>query len=116
MDLKEYQEAAKKTDQLPEPHEHAVLVPLLGLVGEAGTLVSEYKKLLRDGEAHERFRERVSEELGDILWYLANVASKFGLDLGEIAKRNLWKTRDRWPVVTQLQGEVAALFDEAYPA
>lgn len=115
MDLKEYQEEAKKTDQLPEPSEHAVLVPLLGLVGEAGTLVSEYKKLLRDGSAHERFRDRVSEELGDILWYLANVASKFGLDLGEIAKRNLWKTRDRWPLVPQEQIEAAGLFDETYP-
>jgi len=43
---------------------------LLGLAGEAGTLLSEYKKHLRDGDAHQLHKERVAEELGDLLWYL----------------------------------------------
>jgi len=38
----------------------------------------------------------VAEELGDILWYVANVASKFGLSLEEIARDNLEKVEDRW--------------------
>ena len=62
-----------------------LIVPMLGLAGETGQLLSEYKKHLRDGEAHRLFKERVSEELGDLLWYIANVASKFDLTLDEIA-------------------------------
>jgi len=37
---------------------------LLGLAGEAGGLLSEYKKFLRDGSAHKLFKQRVGEELG----------------------------------------------------
>jgi len=35
-----------------------------------------YKKYLRAGGAYKIFTDRVSEELGDILWYLANIAAK----------------------------------------
>jgi hypothetical protein len=56
----------------------------------------EYKKLLRDGTTHRKFGEEVAEELGDVLWYVANVANKFGIDLDEIAEQNLAKTADRW--------------------
>ena len=71
-------------------------MPLLGLAGEAGQLLSEYKKRLRDGPSHVRFVDRVHEDLGDILWYVSNVASKYGLDLNEIAASNLSKTRARF--------------------
>jgi hypothetical protein len=43
------------------------------------------------------FKEQVGEDLGDLLWYVANVATKFDLDLGEVAAANLVKTQDRWP-------------------
>lgn len=103
MRLGEYQERARETDQNPrrnddasgEPNRREV-IPLLGLVGEVGSLLSEYKKLQRDGKIHRNFREEVAEELGDILWYVANVADKFGLGLEEIAVANLAKVRDRW--------------------
>ena len=65
--------------------EKAELIPLLGLVGEVGSLLGEYKKLLRDGSIHQNFRDEVQEELGDVLWYVANVAEKFGLDLNDVA-------------------------------
>ena len=74
----------------------SLVVPMLGLAGETGQLLSEYKKHLRDGEAHRLFKERVSEELGDLLWYIANVASKFDLSLSEIATANLAKVKERW--------------------
>ncbi|MGW8135833.1 MazG nucleotide pyrophosphohydrolase domain-containing protein [Sphingomonas zeae] len=69
---------------------------MLGLAGETGQLLSEYKKHLRDGAAHRLFKDRVGEELGDLLWYIANVASKFGLDLDQIAEKNLDKVRARF--------------------
>jgi NTP pyrophosphatase (non-canonical NTP hydrolase) len=76
MDLNEYQVSALKTDQVPAVANSEKILPLLGLAGEAGQLLSEYKKYLRDGEAHELFPERVAEELGDILWYVASAAAK----------------------------------------
>ncbi len=116
MDLRTYQAEALKTDQVPGPttneSDASLLVPLLGLAGEAGELLTEYKKHLREGDSYRLFKERVSEELGDLLWYVANVASKFGLDLNAIAEENLRKTRDRWG-----EGRVRQdlVFDSDYP-
>lgn len=96
MKISEYQTAAQQTDRNPGKSQKARTIAFLGLVGEAGSLLSEYKKLLRDGGAHLRFRQQVEEELGDLLWYIANIASKFDLQLSEIAVKNLVKTKDRW--------------------
>ena len=96
MDFRNYQQQALKTDQVPSGIENDKIVPLLGLVGEAGSLLTEYKKHLRDGDAHKLFNKGIAEELGDLLWYVANVASKFDLDLQEIAEGNLKKCLDRW--------------------
>lgn len=103
MRLREYQAEAKKTDQFPKRRsrpdgipDKGELVPLLGLTGEVGALLSEYKKLLRDGPVHLRFSDRLKEELGDTLWYVSTVASRFGLSLESIAKENLKKVNDRW--------------------
>jgi NTP pyrophosphatase (non-canonical NTP hydrolase) len=100
MDFDRYQNEALRTDRVPtrgDPDDVlSLVVPMLGLAGETGQLLSEYKKHLRDGEAHRLFKERVSEELGDLLWYIANVASKFDLTLDEIAGANLAKVKARW--------------------
>lgn len=101
MNLNAYQTEAQKTDRVPSRRNvcdtgSELVVPLLGLAGETGELLSEYKKHLRDGDSHLLFRERVSEELGDLLWYVANVAAKFDLKLDDIAQANLKKTKDRW--------------------
>ena len=97
MDFNSYQKEALRTDRVLE-HDAAasLIVPMLGLAGETGQLLSEYKKHLRDGEAHHLFKARVSEELGDLLWYIANVASKFDLTLSDIAAGNLAKVEQRW--------------------
>jgi NTP pyrophosphatase (non-canonical NTP hydrolase) len=100
MDFSKYQAHALETDRTRQLSrdlaDATILVPLLGLASEAGELLGEYKKHLRDGEAHVLFKERVAEELGDLLWYVANVASKFGLDLTAIAESNLKKTKGLW--------------------
>jgi NTP pyrophosphatase (non-canonical NTP hydrolase) len=100
MNLDEYQKQALETDQIPHlddiKYDPEKLVPLLGLAGETGELLSEYKKYLRDGDAHVLFKDRIAEELGDLLWYISNVAWKFELSLDNIAQSNLSKVRDRW--------------------
>jgi NTP pyrophosphatase (non-canonical NTP hydrolase) len=112
MDLHEFQVAAQETDQAPGSDDKAIIVPLLGLAGEAGTLLTEYKKLLRDGPAYVSFRDQISEELGDVLWYVANLATKFDLDLRDIAAANLAKTVGRWGDPGQVPPTQPLLFDE----
>lgn len=112
MDLHEFQVAAQGTDQAPGSDDRAIIVPLLGLAGEAGALLTEYKKLLRDGPAYVSFRDQISEELGDVLWYVANLATKFDLDLGDIATANLAKTAGRWGGPGQVPPTQPLLFDE----
>lgn len=110
MEFDEYQRRSQETDQKPGSGDDAMIVPLLGLVGEAGTLQAEFKKRLRDGDAHARFTEQVAEELGDILWYVSNVAFKVGMSMDDIAQKNLVKTRERW---LRSKGP-RVLFDEEY--
>ncbi|MDA8399003.1 MAG: nucleoside triphosphate pyrophosphohydrolase family protein [Actinomycetota bacterium] len=111
MELGEYQREAQKTDQFGKDD---TVVPLLGMGGEVGSLLAEYKKLMRDGAAHVLFPMQVAEELGDILWYLANAATKFDLDLDTIASENLAKTRDHWP--PDGSEPIYRLLDDRYPA
>lgn len=100
MDFDSYQEAASHTDRLSDEDvvidRESLIVSMLGLAGETGQLLCEYKKHLRDGDAHHLFEERISEELGDLLWYISTVASKFDLSLSEIATANLTKIKKRW--------------------
>lgn len=96
MELNAYQREAHRTEKKVDTQGVDVMVPILGLAGEVGELLNEYKKKLRDGDAHERFTDRVAEELGDILWYTAETATKFTLELDDIALRNLAKTRARF--------------------
>jgi NTP pyrophosphatase (non-canonical NTP hydrolase) len=101
MQFSEYQKSAATTDQLslagaPKPAD-PILVPLLGLAGETGTLLSEYKKVLLNAGDREYYAHFVKEELGDILWYMSAIADKFGLSLDDIAFDNLVKCHNRWP-------------------
>ena len=120
MELNEYQRLANQTDQQPETgnldtDSKSIMVPLLGMAGEVGELLGEHKKWLRDGASYKLFPERVKEELGDLLWYLTNVATKHGLTLGEVAEFNLSKTWRRWQPVGLAKGP-RKLFDEDFPS
>ena len=120
--LAKYQELAKATDQMDSALRQEIdpelalkrLVPLLGMAGEVGSLLVEYKKYLRDGNAHPLFPDHVAEELGDILWYLANTATNFDQNLAEIAAQNLEKTRRRWSAKGEPEKSYV-LFDEDRP-
>lgn len=91
MNLSDYQREAAETDVL---HPDDRLLPLIGLGGEVGQLMAEYKKRERDRSGYRAFRDEVREELGDILWYAAALARRNDLDLDQIAQDNLRKTRE----------------------
>lgn len=69
----------------------------LGLAGEAGEVAGKIKKIARDddGLIHEAVRAKLADELGDVLWYVSQMASQLGLRLEGIARGNLAKLRDR---------------------
>lgn len=91
MTFKHYAAEAAKTAIYPE--EHKIVYPLMGLIGEAGEFANKYKKVLRDGK--EFSKEDMTSELGDILWYLAAIASDAGIPLEDVAYENLKKLKDR---------------------
>lgn len=86
----------------------------MGLASEVGSLVTQFKKRVRDGDAHALFSERAAEELGDILWYVANLSFKLDLELDGVAQLNLRRTNERWPAPGQ--SVPASLFDDEYPS
>lgn len=114
MDLHAYQDVVSQTDCLGDEGAASLMVPLLGLAGEVGELQSEYKKAIRDGDGANLYHARFAEELGDVPWYVANLATKLGFDLNKIAEQNLDKVRDRWGRRTGL-AEQRPAFDEGYP-
>ena len=115
MELNAYQDHANRTDQRPGRDEQALVFPLLGLASEVGSLVNQYKKRVRDGEAHELFDRKAAVELGDILWYVANLAAKLGYSLQDVADENLRRINERWPAETA-EGPALLLDDDFPPA
>ena len=84
-DFAMYQQHAKAT-RFHEPVHggDAITTPMLGLIGETGEVVSELKKRAREGEAYVAFRDRLAEEAGDLLWYVADLANWRGIRLADI--------------------------------
>ncbi|PJC56175.1 hypothetical protein CO026_01845 [Candidatus Kaiserbacteria bacterium CG_4_9_14_0_2_um_filter_41_32] len=100
MKFSEYQEQSKLTAKYPNVGDDFVY-PTLGLVGEAGEFANKIKKLMRDknifrpSAVSEGDRDDVLKELGDVLWYTAQLATEFGVNLDDVAKSNLEKLLSR---------------------
>jgi NTP pyrophosphatase (non-canonical NTP hydrolase) len=96
MELSEYQSLSRRTATYPRAGKD-MTYPALGLCGEAGEVAEKVKKTLRDddGVLTDERRAALSRELGDVLWYLSQVATEAGLDLEEIAAENLDKLFSR---------------------
>lgn len=90
MTFSEYQEAARSTAIYPR--DRAIVYPALGLTGEAGEVAEKVKKWIRDGNLD---KEAIAKELGDVLWYIAALSGDLGIDMDEIAQRNIQKLQDR---------------------
>ncbi len=95
MDLSEYQRESRRTAEYPR--EAWLAYPALGLAGEAGEVAEHAKKVIRDddGKVSDERRAAMSKELGDVLWYVAQLASELDLSLDDVAKQNLEKLFSR---------------------
>jgi len=96
MDLNHYQQGARATARYPQVGANPIY-PTLGLCGEAGEVADKVKKVIRDdnGVFSDPVRESLKLELGDVLWYVAQLASELGFDLDTIARANLEKLASR---------------------
>lgn len=100
MNLNGYQNRAYVTAVFPQ--EAALSYLPLKLAGEAGEVAEKFGKLFRKhGHADyaavygSEINLDLAKELGDVLWYVAILASKMGWSLNAIAELNLEKLRDR---------------------
>ena len=91
-----YQVESRKTWSLIHT-DHPIVYPTLGLVNEAGELAGKVKKIFRDkgGVISEEDRTALKYELGDVLWYMAQIATELDISLQEVAEANLEKLFSR---------------------
>lgn len=96
MTFEEYQQKSRKTAVYPNAGNNFIY-PTLGLAGEAGEVAEKIKKVLRDnnGVIDDARRDDIKKELGDVLWYVSQIASELGLSLDEIADLNIEKLYSR---------------------
>jgi NTP pyrophosphatase (non-canonical NTP hydrolase) len=90
-----YQTAAGLTITPDQDNEDRKVNAALGLAGEAGEVVELIKKAMFHGKPYTA--EQIKSELGDVLWYLNQMAYAHGLTLAEIAQANADKLRARYP-------------------
>lgn len=100
MNFDEYQKRAHETAIYPE--EIALAYVTMGLVGESGEIANKVKKIYRDGPRDTDFgaenktrKAMIRQEIGDVLWYLSELATVLGASLGDIAEDNIAKLTDR---------------------
>lgn len=95
MRLNEYQELAQRTSNRALDLKGHLFNGVLGLAGEAGECADLMKKhYFQDGRL---FVDDLEDELGDVLWYVAETAAALGLTLEEVAVRNVEKLKKRYP-------------------
>jgi NTP pyrophosphatase (non-canonical NTP hydrolase) len=100
MNFNEYQKKATATALYPRVGNNFVY-PTLGLVGEAGEVAEKVKKLIRDKQIEDPAllsqadKEALQKELGDVLWYIAQIATELKLNLADVAEMNLTKLQSR---------------------
>jgi len=96
MHFSDYQHLSRRTAHYPTIG-HPVIYPALGLTNEAGEVAGKIKKIFRDkgGAIGDADREVLKAELGDVLWYLAQVCTELDVSLEEVAQHNLDKLMSR---------------------
>jgi len=97
MTFEDYQKQSRFSAMYDPIGGSKFLYPVLGLAGESGELLNKVKKIFRDkaGKIDAETKESVISELGDVLWYVAQIATEFETPLADVAKCNLEKLKSR---------------------
>ena len=95
MTINEYQKLAMMTLN-PELDKKDVLINgVMGLCGESGEVIDIVKKHLAQGHALDK--EKIIKELGDVAWYMAEIATVLDVELEEVFVQNIEKLKKRYP-------------------
>ena len=95
MTINEYQKLAMTTLNPKLDEKDVIINGVMGLCGEAGEAIDIVKKWLAQG--HELDREKLIKEIGDVAWYIAEIATALGVTLEEVLTRNIEKLKARYP-------------------
>lgn len=95
LTLNDYQNYASRTARAGGDGQQRLIIAALGLAGEAGEFANMVKKLTAHG--HDIEPEILADELGDVMWYVAEAATALGISLGSIGQDNVNKLKKRYP-------------------
>jgi NTP pyrophosphatase (non-canonical NTP hydrolase) len=91
--FKEYQDFTHSTAIYPD--NKAVEYLTLGLVSEAGEVAGVIKKSIRDHTYFLEVKDKLKKEMGDVMWYIAQILYHYDLDFDEVLKANMEKLKSR---------------------
>jgi NTP pyrophosphatase (non-canonical NTP hydrolase) len=97
MTFDEYQTKSRVTAKYANAGNNYIY-PTLGLAGEAGEVADQVKRVVRgedDGIMTDERKQTLKKELGDVLWYLAAMATELGFSFDDVAQANLEKLYSR---------------------
>ena len=95
MDIKEYQEKAKRTLNNDLQFYEELSNLCMGLAGESGEVIDYIKKCMYHN--HKLYKQDIIKELGDVMWYLTNIATFFNIPMDIILNENIKKLEERYP-------------------
>ena len=95
MKINEYQELAMTTLNKDLSEKDVLINGVMGLCGESGEAIDLVKKWLAQG--HDLDKDKLISEIGDVAWYIAEIATALGITLEEVLERNIEKLRRRYP-------------------
>lgn len=94
MDFKEYQDRARRTQNKELCQGEKEMHALHGIASEAGEIHGIYQK---EYQGHALDKAKIADEMGDLLWFLAELSDAIQIPLDVIAVHNIAKLRDRYP-------------------
>lgn len=94
MNFNEYQKLAQRTSNT-RCSTTKLVNGVMGLNGEAGECADLVKKHMYQG--HDMYVEDMVKELGDVLWYIAEICEGLGVGMEEVAIHNIKKLKKRYP-------------------
>lgn len=95
MTINEYQKLAMTTLNPDLDKKDVLINGVMGLCGESGEVIDIVKKHLAQG--HELDKEKIVKELGDVAWYMAEIATVLDVELEDVLVQNIEKLKKRYP-------------------
>lgn len=95
MEIRAYQKGSVRTLNGELNKEQLLSNMVMGISGEAGEVADIIKKHLYQG--HQLDIQHLEEEIGDVMFYIVNLATILGLDMNNILEYNADKLMRRYP-------------------